>query len=420
LSAIIGDFDMTTDILPPERWAMDPGAYSGLVSAYADTISCIGYTADTTNRLVAAARHLCAWAHLTGRALEGAADDLWQDFAGHDCHCGGVRRGGPRSACYIFRVERFVRFLVAESVLTSALIGDPHAGFVAPYLDWLRHHRGLSEITVRSNAKGLRQLLPVIGTDPSGWTPTTLRNAILDRRGREGRGGLKRTVTVLRSWLCYSAAMGRCDPGLVAAVPTIADWKGHHLPRGLKPADVDRLLAACDPSTPTGRRDRAILLLLVRLGLRAEDVRSLRFEQIDWTRGQIALAGKGRRTCRLPLPQEVGDALLAWLEDGRPQVDDPHVFLRYAPPWRPFTESAAISKIVRRSIGRAGLVDVPSRGAHLLRHSAARALLEDGASLETIGTMLRHRSIETTATYVKVDLDALGTIAQAWPEVAPC
>lgn len=411
---------MTTHILPPERWAMDPGPHAGLVSAYADEIGGVGYDAYTVNVLVAAARHLCAWAHLSGRMLAGPADGLVEDFADHDCHCGGVRRGGPRSPRYLFRVERFVRFLVAMGVLAPVPVADPHAPHVVPYLDWLRQHRGLSAITIRWHAKGLRQLLPVIGTDPAGWTPTILRNAILDRRGREGRSGLKRTVTMLRSWLRYHAAMGRCDPRLVAAVPTIADWKGHHLPRGLKPADVERLLVACDRTSPTGRRDRAILLLLARLGLRAEDVRSLRFDQIDWERGRIALAGKGRRESRLPLPQEVGDALLAWLEDGRPQVDDPHVFLRYAAPWRPFTESAAISKIVRRTIRRAGLENVPSHGAHLLRHSAARAALEDGASLETIGTMLRHRSIETTGRYAKVDLDALGAIAQPWPEAAPC
>lgn len=411
---------MTTHILPPERWAMDPGPHAALVSAYVDEIGRVGYGAYTVNCLVAAARHLCAWAHLSGRTLAGSADALVRDFTPHDCHCGGVRRGGPRSARYLFRAERFVRFLVAEGVLAPARADEPDAQHVAPYLDWLRRHRGLSEITVQSHAKGLRQLLPVIGVDPAGWTPTALRNAILDRRGREGRSGLKRTVTVLRSWLRYHAAMGWCGPELVAAVPTIADWKGHHLPRGLKPADVERLLAACDQTSPTGRRDWAILLLLARLGLRAEDVRSLRFEQIDWARGRIMLAGKGRRESRLPLPQEVGDAILAWLEDGRPQVDDPHVFLRYAAPWRPFTESAAISKIVRRAILRAGLEDVPSHGAHLLRHSAARAALEDGASLEAIGTMLRHRSIETTARYAKVDLDALGAIAQPWPEAAPC
>jgi integrase/recombinase XerD len=410
----------TTPLLPPERWAMYPGPHSGLVATYAKVIGNVGYDAYTTNCLVAAARHLCAWAHLTGRALDGACDALLRDFGKHDCQCGGQRRGGPRSQRYLFRVERFIRFLVTNGVLDPTPSDDHQAGDIAPYLDWLVRHRGLSDITVRCHAKGLRQLLPVIGTDPSACSATDLRAAILDRRGRDGRGGLKRMTTVLRSWLRFHAAMGRCAPALVAAVPTIANWKGHHLPRGLRPADVERLLAACDPATPTGRRDRAILLLLARLGLRAEDVRSLRFEQIDWRRGQITLSGKGRRESRLPLPQEVGDALLAWLEDGRPQVDDPHVFLRYAAPWRPFTESAAISKIVRRAIHRAGLVNVPSRGAHLLRHSAARAMLEEGASLETIGTVLRHRSVSTTANYAKVDITVLREIAQAWPEVAPC
>ena len=411
---------MTTPLLPPERWAMDPGPHLDIVTAYADAVGHVGYDASTTNRLVAAARHLCAWAHLSGRALDGTGDMLLRDFAGHDCHCGGIRRGGPRLGRYLFLVARFIGFLVARGVLAPVPLDDPYAAHIAPYLDWLEHHRGLSRITVREHAKRLRQLLPQIGTAPSAWSAEILRTTILDRRGRESRCALKGTVTILRSWLRFHAAMGRCDPGLVTAVPMVADWKGHHLPRGLRPADLERLLAACNPATPTGRRDRAILLLLARLGLRAEDVRSLRFDQIDWARGRITVRGKGRRESRLPLPQEVGDALIAWLEDGRPPVDDPHVFLRYAPPWRPFTESVAISKIVARALDRAGLENTPSRGAHLLRHSAARAMLEDGASLETIGTVLRHRSISTTANYAKVDIEALRGIAQVWPEGRTC
>ena len=266
----------------------------------------------------------------------------------------------------------------------------------------------------------LRPICFLYAKTPGSVSTTNLRSAILDRRGRESRGALKRRTTVLRSWLRFHAAMGRCAPGLIAAVPTVADWKGHHLPRGLRPAEVERLLAACDPATPTGRRDRAILLLLVRLGLRAEDVRTLRVEQLDRARGRVMLSGKGRRESRLPLPQEMGDALLAWLEDGRAPVHAAHVFLRSAPPWRPFTESAAISKIVAHALDRVGLANTPSRGAHLLRHSAARAMLEDVASLEAIGTVLRHRSVSTTARYAKVDLDALRAIAQAWPEVRPC
>lgn len=411
---------MMTNIVSPKRWVIDPGPHAAVVSNYAAEISRVGYSACRINRLIAAARHLCAWLNLVGRRLDGPAEGLVQDFARHNCHCGNLRHVGRRSTTYMYEIERFVLFLIKKGVLSSVRSCDPDDQHVVPYLDWLRQHRGLSEITVHMHRKALRQILPAIGTTPAGWTPSVVRSAVLARRGREGRGGLKRTVTVLRSWLRYHAAMGRCDLGIVTAVPTIAHWKGNHLPRGLKPADVDRLISACDLGCPTGRRDRAILLLLARLGLRAEDVRSLRFEQIDWERGRIALTGKGRRESWLPLPQEVGDALLAWVADGRPLVDDRHVFLRYTAPWQPFTESAAISKIVRRAILRAGLEGVPSHGAHLLRHSMARAALEEGASLEAIGTILRHRSIQTTATYAKVDLEVLKTIAQPWPETASC
>jgi len=112
--------------------------------------------------------------------------------------------------------------------------------------------------------------------------------------------------------------------------------------------------------------------------------------------------------------------MLAYLEDGRPNVPEPYVFLRSAPPWRPFTESAAISKIVARALDRAGITNAPSRGAHLLRHSAATSMLRRGATIETIGTLLRHRSITTTAHYAKVDTETLRLIAQPWPGGRPC
>ena len=257
----------------------------------------------------------------------------------------------------------------------------------------------------------LRQLLPAIGAEPSRYAAALIRSAVLGRKGLECPGAMKRTTYVLRSWLRYLGAVGHCPTTLVYAVPTIASWRGSHLPRYLPAADVERVIAACDTRRPAGRRDRAILLLLARLGLRAEDVRSLQLTDIDWGRGQVRLCGKGRRETRLPLPQEVGDAVLAYLE---------HLFLRSAAPWTPFTESAAISKIVARALDRAGIAGAPSRGAHLLRHSVATAMLRSGATLETIGTVLRHRNIATTAHYAKVDVDRLRLIAQPWPGDRSC
>lgn len=158
----------------------------------------------------------------------------------------------------------------------------------------------------------------------------------------------------------------------------------------------------------------AILLLLVRLGLRAGDVRTLRLDDIDWREGSLRVSGKSRRHARLPLPQEVGDALLAYLDRARPSTSLPVVFLRHKTPCAAL-RPPSISSIVRLALLRAR-IDAPSYGAHLLRHSAATQMLQGGASMEQIQAVLRHASLETTAIYAKVDTAALRTIAQPWPE----
>jgi integrase/recombinase XerD len=175
------------------------------------------------------------------------------------------------------------------------------------------------------------------------------------------------------------------------------------------------VIGSCDLTKPRGVRDRAILLLLARLGLRAGDVVAMRLDDIAWEEGTLRVCGKGRRESRLPLPQDVGDALLCYLSTARPVVDCDRIFLRSAAPCRPFSTSAAISCVVRSALQRASITGAPTRGANLMRHSAATAMLRAGATLETIGTVLRHQSIDTTAHYAKVDIAALCQIAQPWP-----
>ena len=167
-----------------------------------------------------------------------------------------------------------------------------------------------------------------------------------------------------------------------------------------------------------GLRDRAVLLLLARLGLRAGEVAHLKFSDIDWRNGSIAVCGKGRRQELLPLPQEVGNALLVYLNQGRPSLRVPEVFTSVLAPLRALTR-AAVTQIVRSALRRAG-VKAPVNGAHVLRHSAATSMLRQGASLAGVGAVLRHRSPMTTAHYAKVDLDLLSEIAQPWPEVSSC
>lgn len=192
------------------------------------------------------------------------------------------------------------------------------------------------------------------------------------------------------------------------------------MPRYLMADDVERVIASCDDSKPQGIRDRAILLLLARLGLRAGDICAMRVDDIDWREATLRVRGKGRREVRLPLPQDAGDALLTYLEEVRPRVSIDRMFLCANAPIRPLATSASVSDIVRFALQRAGIANPPSRGANLLRHSAATMMLRAGATLDAISTVLRHRSSDTTAHYAKVDIAMLQQVAQPWPEGMPC
>jgi integrase/recombinase XerD len=179
------------------------------------------------------------------------------------------------------------------------------------------------------------------------------------------------------------------------------------------------MIASCDASTAVGIRDRAILLLLARLGLRAGDIVVLRLADIDWRQAWIRVCGKGHHETRLPLSQEVGDALVRYVQQ-RPAADTDALFLRTRAPRRALASHCAVSVLVDRAMGRAG-VERPARGAaHLLRHSVASSMLRHGASLQDIATLLRHRSVETTQIYAKVDVRSLMQIAQPWVEVGSC
>jgi len=178
---------------------------------------------------------------------------------------------------------------------------------------------------------------------------------------------------------------------------------------------VNRLIAACDGDVIARRRDRAIVLLLARLGLRAGDVAQLRLDDIEWETGSLRVSGKSRYEVRLPLPQEVGDAIVAYLAC-RPSIcPSDHVFLRNIAPFRPFRNGDGVSSMVRHLMQRAGIV-TPVKGAHVLRHTAATEMLRHGVPLEKIGLVLRHRGIDTTAYYAKADVTLLKQIAQPWPE----
>jgi site-specific recombinase XerD len=263
-------------------------------------------------------------------------------------------------------------------------------------------------------------LLKTVEDDPRTFDAENLRKFVLERSQHWGWASVKHCTTALRMFLRFLIAEGKCAAGLDGAIPVLAHWRLSSLPRHLQSEEVERIINACNPTSPVGRRDRAIVLLLARLGLRAGDIVQLRLGDIDWKGARIHVCGKGRHQTWLPLTQEVGQAVAAYLQDGRPRTDTDALFIRSYAPFRAFASHTAVSVIVAEAMRRSGVI-CPSRGAaHVLRHSVATSMLRQGASLQEIAAILRHRSIETTQIYAKVDVTTLRQIAQPWPEVQSC
>lgn len=238
-----------------------------------------------------------------------------------------------------------------------------------------------------------------------------------DYATRVKRRTAKKAASALRTFVRSLQLQGFCGAGLVAAVPSIRSWKLSDVPRLLSEEQVQRLLISFDRASSQGRRDYAMALLMARLGLRAGEVAGISLDDIDWRDGTLRIeGGKRRRSHVLPLPADVGQALVAYLKQGRPQSGDRRLFLRHRLPVGEPISSAAVGAVIWRAHER-GQVKAAGRGTHALRHTLATRLLRAGATLKEIADILGHRSIDTTAVYAKVDLARLARVGLPWPEV---
>ncbi len=404
---------------PVTRQRLRSGPAGDHVDGFADWLHRQGYrpvTIDTTLRSLAGwtdwmrAAGFTTHDMLTG--FESCAAELKRDRRVRYCR-------GPNDKS-LASAALFIRFLRKQGVLpqpAAPMSPTDLWPIIGEFRSWMRQHRGLTETTLDVYQSILAELLDARGSDPRVHTAEVLREFVLERARRHRISRAKTVVVAVRAWLRFLGATGQSPPGMQHAIPGFASWQLSTVPRFLVAEDVERVIASC-PADAGGLRDTAVLLLLARLGLRAGEVAQLKFADIDWARGQLAVSGKGRRQERLPLPQEVGAALLLYLRRSRPPLSAPEVFTSVVAPLRPLTR-AAVTHIVRAALRRAG-IKAPINGAHVLRHSAATAMLRQGASLAGIGAVLRHRSPRTTAHYAKVDFDLLSEIAQPWPGVPSC
>ncbi len=285
------------------------------------------------------------------------------------------------------------------------------------YDSYLLHERGLSAVTVSFRQLVARQFLADYARpdrlELDRLTSADVTGFVLSQSRRRSVASTKGVVTALRSLLGFLFMEGLTTTPLAAAAPAVAGWRVSGLPRGLEPADLARLLRGCDRRTTVGRRNYAILCLLVRLGLRRCEVAALELDDIDWRHGEIRVRGKGQRHERMPLPADVGEALVAYIRHRHGSTACRSVFLRCCAP-RGRLSSTAISMAVSQLSVGAGL---PAMGPHRLRYTAATQMLGHGASLPEVAEVLRHRSLLTTAIYAKVDRGSLRTLARRWPGV---
>jgi site-specific recombinase XerD len=249
---------------------------------------------------------------------------------------------------------------------------------------------------------------------PDQLRPVDVRDFLLARVRRMIPKRAQYMGTALRSFLRFLFMRGEAQTDLSLAVPTVRQWRLARVPRYLSTSEVTRLLRTCDRSSSTGRRDHAVLLLLARLGLRANEVVALELDDVRWRQGEIIVRGKGLVRDRLPLVPDVGKALALYLRKDRPSSASRRAFLCSRAPHRGFSHPSTVSTIVARALTRAGLAPM-TRGAHVLRHSLATTMVRQGASFAEIGQVLRHRSPTTTEIYAKVDFGALRDVAMPWP-----
>ena len=395
------------------------GSSAAQLGAFVESLIVQQYSISYVCQLACHALAFGRWCDVHAVALDALSDD---DIARYQ-----RSRSRCRSRCLETRrrerhaLELLLGFLRGQGVCPVAPAhASAAAAVVEDFARYLQRDHGLANATVDGYTRTARRFLD--------WRFDQGQVCLHDLRVTDGvefvrretqrlaPAAVKPVVNGLRSFLRYGQFRGEIVAGLAAGVPAVATWATTPpIPRAIAAEHAQRAIDSCDHHTAVGRRDRAVLLLLARLGLRACEIIRLTLDDIDWDRAQLRVRGKGRRESLLPLPADAGAAIAAYLEHGRPACADRHLFLRSVAPIRALMEgSDGVGTIVRHALNRAK-VDAPHRGSHQFRHALAVRMLQRGASLTEIGQVLRHRSPQSTSIYAKVDLDALRTLAMAWP-----
>jgi site-specific recombinase XerD len=391
------------------------GSYGDSLAAH---LTACGYAPTTVRSKLQLLGQFNEWLIRRRCDIRQLNDELAATFVKSRKRRGCLHRGDATT------VHQFLTHLRARGELAPPIpVVDesPLGQLQRDYERYLTTERGLAPVTVSNYVDVLGWFMTErFGNEPlelGTLTVSTITTFVIRHAHTMSPRSAQRVVTALRSICQFLRQRGAIDRDLAAGVPSVSDWRLATIPKYLTPEEVERVLQMCNRQTAVGRRDHAILLLLARLGLRGGEIIALELDDIQWRAGEILVRSSKRLPQeRLPLLAEVGEALATYIRRDRQRHTTRRVFLCMRAPRRGFAHPSTVGTIVRRALARAGLSPA-LKGAHLFRHSLATRMLRRGASLSEIGLVLRHRTVQTTEIYAKVDIAGLRALAQPWPEV---
>lgn len=400
---------------PGTRRRMYAGPMGPYIDDFIQSLQERGYDRHSIRCKVRSVADFSRWIDRRQHALTDLDSDLMSRFIAYRKRSGRYDLGDNSA------VRQLIDQLRVRHIIPTAISLVPRSEREAAEEEFRQHLlqcRGLSPTTLRCYQRCVSRFLCACFADGPVQFDRLTSSHVIDfiqhhahghsfSRGQQG-------VTALRAFLKYLLQRGKIAIDLSTSVPRLAYWSLATLPVYLRAEQVARILKQTNRTTVIGRRDYAVLLLLARLGLRAGEVASLRLDDLNWEDGSLTIRGKGGRWARMPLSQEVGEAIVDYLTNGRPSSVDRRLFLRSHAPRTGFRGATPISIIASKALARAR-IDHPRGGAHIFRHSLATEMLRQGSSLAQIGDILRHQHPDTTRIYAKVDVSALRQLAMSWP-----
>lgn len=384
------------------------------IHLYVEQLQRCGYCVQTGNRYLSVVRDFGFWLGATSSGLADIREELVTRYLAERSRHRPPRIGDAPALARLLSVLREANVIAPRPTPSR----DPREDLLQAYSLYMERKRGLAPTSIASHVWFLRPFLQELRIATNADLARLCGSNVaryVERHAGDSRATTARIMcSRLRVFLRYLHCEGFIAADLTGALPSIRRTGDERLPSFMPMEEVHRVLNGCDQSTAAGKRDFAILMLLARLGLRACEVARLSLDDFDWRAGQFTVRGKGRKTATMPLPPDVGVAIVSYLQHGRPRSDSRRLFLLSVAPYTGFKGAAGVQTVAHSAIRRAGVTGLARRGSHAFRHSLATGLLRSGATLTEIGQLLRHEQHDTTRIYAKVDLDSLRPLGLPW------